>query len=75
MNVESRKEKPMGKQNRTHNIRPADGPKEDKENVQEEIRTLAYQLFCECGCEQGHDLEHWLEAERKVLEQLKEERR
>ncbi|MGE0645322.1 MAG: DUF2934 domain-containing protein [Nitrospira sp.] len=35
--------------------------------VQEEIRALAYQLFCEGGCGHGHDIEHWLEAERRVL--------
>ncbi|MDF0672924.1 MAG: DUF2934 domain-containing protein [Nitrospira sp.] len=39
----------------------------DRENAQEDIRALAYQLFCEHGCEHGHDVEHWLEAERRVL--------
>lgn len=38
----------------------------DLETVQEEIRALAYQLFCECGCAHGHDVEHWLEAERQA---------
>jgi len=64
----------MGKQNQRHEIIGRERPKADQEAVQEEIRALAYQLFCECGCEYGHDLEHWMEAERKVLEQLKEER-
>ena len=43
-----------------------------RETAPEEIRTLAYQLFCECGCAHGHDIEHWLEAERRVLEKAPE---
>lgn len=39
----------------------------DREIAQEDIRALAYQLFCEHGCEHGHDVEHCLEAERRVL--------
>ena len=41
----------------------------NREAAQEGIRALAYQLFCECGCAHGHDVEHWLEAERRVLSQ------
>ena len=61
----------MGKQNKRHEVTGRERPKVDREAVQEEIRTLAYQLFCECGCEHGHDLEHWLEAERRLLGRLK----
>ena len=64
----------MGKQNRSREVSCGGKPEVDQDTIREETRTLAYQLFCECGCEYGHDLEHWLEAERKVLEQLKEER-
>ena len=39
----------------------------DREIAQGDIPALAYQLFCEQGCEHGHDVEHWLEAERRVL--------
>ncbi|MDR4470143.1 MAG: DUF2934 domain-containing protein [Nitrospira sp.] len=39
----------------------------DHEISHEDIRTLAYQLFCEHGCAHGHDVEHWLEAEQQVL--------
>ncbi|UVT18230.1 MAG: DUF2934 domain-containing protein (plasmid) [Nitrospira sp.] len=39
----------------------------NREAAQEDIRALAYQLFCEHGCEHGHDVEHWLEAERRIL--------
>jgi len=62
----------MGKQSRHNEVAGKVRPGENQEAVQEEIRKLAYQIFCECGCEQGHDLEHWLEAERKVLGRLKE---
>jgi len=30
------------------------------------IQQRAYVLFKACGCEHGHDLEHWLEAERQI---------
>ena len=30
------------------------------------IEQRAYVLFQACGCEHGHDLEHWLEAERQI---------
>ncbi|TAJ23669.1 MAG: DUF2934 domain-containing protein [Nitrospirae bacterium] len=36
--------------------------------MREEIQQLAYALYCQCGYEYGHDLEHWVEAERCVLE-------
>lgn len=39
-------------------------PEGDQE---EKIRSLAFQLFCKSGYQQGHDQEHWLEAERLVL--------
>ncbi len=39
-------------------------------SVREEIQTLAYELYCRCGYEHGHDLEHWAEAERRVLERV-----
>lgn len=39
-------------------------------SLQQEIQTLAYELYCRCGYEHGHDLEHWAEAERRVLERV-----
>ena len=30
------------------------------------IQQRAYVLFKACGCEHGHDLEHWLEAEQQI---------
>ncbi|MEK7763306.1 MAG: DUF2934 domain-containing protein [Nitrospira sp. CG24C] len=38
------------------------------EQLSAEIQQLAYQFYCECGYEHGHDLEHWVEAERRVFE-------
>jgi hypothetical protein len=32
----------------------------------EEIRALAYQLYCENGCQDGRAMEDWLEAERRL---------
>lgn len=67
----------MGKQNRNQEIRRIrriDEQQADQDAAQEEIRALAYQLFCECGYEYGHDLEHWLEAERRVLGSSRDER-
>lgn len=37
-------------------------------------RLLAYQLFCECGCAHGQDVEYRLEAERRVLEKYRRSR-
>ena len=40
------------------------------ELTEEYIRLRAYQFWEECGCEHGHDLEHWLRAEIEVLGQI-----
>jgi Protein of unknown function (DUF2934) len=32
----------------------------------EDVARRAYELFQARGCEPGHDLEHWLEAEREL---------
>lgn len=42
-------------------------PRVEGESREEEIRFLAYQLYCEGGYQDGHDVEYWLEAERRVL--------
>ena len=36
------------------------------EELREKIQQKAYELFEQRGCEHGHDLEDWLEAERLV---------
>jgi hypothetical protein len=35
-------------------------------DMQARIRDLAYQLYLQRGCEDGHDVEDWLEAESIV---------
>lgn len=37
----------------------------------EEIATEAYNIYCERGYEHGHDVEDWLEAERRLSERRK----
>ena len=36
-------------------------------SVHDEIRRRAYDLYLHRGCQEGHDLEDWLRAEREVL--------
>jgi hypothetical protein len=36
-------------------------------NVEQQIRERAYELWTRSGYAQGHDKEHWLEAERQLL--------
>ena len=36
-------------------------------NHQAETRVRAYELYVERGMDDGHDLEDWLRAEKKVL--------
>jgi hypothetical protein len=37
-------------------------------NREEEIRHLAYKLWQEAGCPDGHDVEYWLSAESLWLD-------
>jgi hypothetical protein len=39
---------------------------EFNEPTHEQIKQRAYELFVECGCEHGRDLEHWLAAEHEL---------
>lgn len=41
-------------------------PRVEGESMEEEIRSLAYQLYCEGGYQDGRDHEHWLQAEQRV---------
>lgn len=45
----------------------AGGSSSMKESMGDEIRSLAYQLYCEGGYQTGRDLEYWLQAEKHVL--------
>jgi len=42
-----------------------------RESSNEAIRSLAYELYCENGRQDGHEMEHWLEAERRLQSQRK----
>lgn len=37
------------------------------ESTEEVIRQRAYELFEQRGCEPGHDLDDWLQAETEVM--------
>lgn len=52
----------MAKQNKT-----AGAPPVTVESMEDQIRSLAYQLYCEGGYQDGRDTEHWLQAEQQVL--------
>lgn len=38
-----------------------------QERTDEIIRMRAYQLFQQRGCEHGHDLDDWLQAEAEIM--------
>lgn len=40
--------------------------------LQDEIRRRAYELYQERGCEPGHEVEDWFEAERQVMARLQQ---
>lgn len=51
-----------------HKIRFAPTPDIGSQELTEEIiRKRAYELFELQGCEHGHDVEHWLQAEAEVV--------
>lgn len=37
------------------------------QNLEEEIRRLAFDIYVDRGREDGHDVDHWLLAEAEVL--------
>ena len=38
----------------------------------DQIAVAAYQLYLENGCQDGHDVEHWLSAEKLLTQKVKE---
>ena len=40
---------------------------EPSQNVEEEVRRRAYELYAERGREDGHDLDDWLRAEAAII--------
>ena len=51
----------MGKQHKAAGASPV-----MVESMEAQIRSLAYQLYCEGGYQDGRDLEYWLQAEQQV---------
>lgn len=45
----------------------------DREKIEEMIREVAYELYIKSGRVEGRDLDNWLEAEKIVLERLRQE--
>ena len=43
------------------------GSSTTRESTEDEIRSLAYQLYCEGGYQNGRDVEYWLQAEQQVM--------
>jgi hypothetical protein len=39
----------------------------ERRPTREEIELLAYNIYVSRGSVEGHDLEHWLEAERELI--------
>jgi hypothetical protein len=53
-----------------HHRAPAAATSKLAEPLREAIALRAYQLFMDCGCPWGRDVEFWLEAERQLKEPL-----
>lgn len=49
----------------------AGAPSTTRESKEDEIRFLAYQLYCEGGYQDGRALEYWLQAEQQVMARRK----
>jgi hypothetical protein len=42
-----------------------------KRPTEEQIRSRAYELYLERGCQHGHDRNDWLQAEQELLQPSK----
>jgi hypothetical protein len=66
----ARKQTPLAPQEEKQKANVADGstdPIAMTDRDQRRVAELAYVLYEQCGREDGHDMDHWLEAERRVL--------
>jgi hypothetical protein len=56
--------------NRQSGAGRADGAAQPPEDLRarstEDVARRAYEKYCERGCEDGHDMEDWLSAEREI---------
>ncbi len=62
-NVRTQPPSQPGKPTSTATREPRDLP----EDTKEKIRFRAYQIYLSRNRESGHDLDHWLEAERELI--------
>lgn len=49
----------------------AGSPTSTQASIEDEIRSRAYELYCEGGYQNGRDVEYWLEAEQQVMARRK----
>ena len=66
----ARKQSPLAPQEEKQKANVADGstdPIAMTDRDQRRVAELAYVLYEQCGRQDGHDMDHWLEAERRVL--------
>jgi hypothetical protein len=52
--------------NRYTGRNPLSTVRSEPQNFEEEIRRRAYELYEECGREDGHDFDDWLRAEEEI---------
>ena len=38
-----------------------------RSTIEADIASRAFELYCQRGCQAGHDVEDWLQAERELL--------
>jgi hypothetical protein len=43
-----------------------EGQRPGQERERSDIARRAYEIYCERGCEDGHETEDWLQAEREL---------
>lgn len=41
---------------------------ESENELVDRIRLRAYELYQQCGSEDGHELDHWLQAESEIVQ-------
>jgi hypothetical protein len=66
----ARKQTPLAAQEEKQKAKVSDGstdPIAMTDRDHRRVAELAYVLYEQCGREDGHDMDHWLEAERRVL--------
>lgn len=61
----------MSRKKRAGSSSPIEGappaPATGEDGVQARIAVRAYEIYMDRGCQEGHELDDWLEAERDML--------